>query len=89
MALTISEARFRWALTVWENRMKWFHRGSEAEDKIVAQAGEMLIEGIANADDVNTVKALHGRDRREQFTVEQVEEMRREVELRKFGFRRN
>lgn len=77
------------ALNIWRNRMAWFHRGSEDEDKVVAEVAAMLLEGVSDADDVAKVAAQHGRNRRDQLTVEEAEELYAEGRLRNFGFRRN
>lgn len=77
------------SLKLWRSRMAWFHRGSEAEDKILADVANELIDGVSNADQVNTTEAKHGRNLRDQMTVEEALEMRREADLRGFGFGRN
>lgn len=69
--------------------MAWFHRGSAEEDKILTGVAETLIEGVVDADSVNRIERSNGRNLRDQLTVEEAEEMRREADLRGFGFRRN
>lgn len=87
--MKISLARFEWNLRVWRERMAWFTRNSADEDKVVAQTGELLLGGVSDADQVAKIELANGRNLRDQMTVEEAEEMRRETDLKGWGWKRN
>lgn len=82
-------AKFAGALSVAAGAMSWFRKGSAEEDKVVSESADILIDGISDADKVNKVDLHTGKNLRDQLTIEEAEEMNRERELRKFGWKRN
>lgn len=89
MNLALKFSQWQTSLKLWRQRMAWFHRGSAEEDKIVSDVAKTLLDGVSDADQVRTIEAKHGRNLRDQLTVEEAEEMYKEGRLRGFGFQRN
>lgn len=69
--------------------MSWFRKDTADEDKTLAEAAETVIEGAVDADTVNRIELRTGRNLRDQLSVAEAEEMRREADLRGFGWKRN
>lgn len=66
----------------------WTRKGNPAEDKEVSQANDAIIDTVSDSDMVSRIERSNGRNLRDQLTIEQIENMNRERELRKFP-RRN
>ena len=66
----------------------WWRKDGPTSDEMVSEACDLLIDSIADADAVSEINAKTGVNVRDQLTVGDLEDMRREAELRKFG-RRN
>lgn len=67
--------------------MAWWRKGSSEEDKIVAEAHEVILNAVSDADFRRKAEVLSGAE--SELTVEQLMEMRREADLRRFGHGRN
>lgn len=81
--------RWQWCRMMWEKRMSWFRKETAANDRIVAEAGEVLLTGVVDADNVGAIELHTGKNLRDQMTVAEAEAMHQETDLRKFGWRRN
>lgn len=67
----------------------WWRRGSEEEDKAVADAADLVLNALVDGDATQVVECRAGRNWRDDLTVAEAEELNRERELRRFGWRRN
>lgn len=63
--------------------MAWWRKGSVEEDKEVSQANDAIIDTISDSDMVSRIERSNGRNLRDQLTLEQIEDMNRERELRR------
>lgn len=79
---------FTGALSVLTGAMAWWRRGSQDEDKVVAEAADTVLDALSNADDTRGVECLTNRNWRDQVSVGEAIEMDKERRLRRFG-RRN
>jgi len=79
---------FELALSVAGLAAAWTRRGSKAEDEIVATCHDLVLDSLTDADMTRTVDCITGRNWRDQLTVAEAEDLRREADLRKFE-RRN
>jgi hypothetical protein len=68
--------------------MAWWRKGSQEEDELMVEAADVVIDNISNADNITNIELLTGKNMRDQLTVEEVLEMDRDRQLRRFG-RRN
>lgn len=75
---------FTGALSFLMARQGWWRKDGPGDDEIVSDACELVIDSIADADSVNQIDKATGRNLRDQLTVEQLQEMRQESDLRKF-----
>lgn len=82
-------AQFATALAVTTGAMAWFRRGSAEEDKVVSEANDLILESLSDADKVAKIKDETWNDLRDQISVEQVQELHEERNLRKWGWGRN
>lgn len=62
----------------------WFRKGSHAEDEIVAESADIVINSLSDADLVGRVDMHTGKNLRDQLSVQEAEELNRERELRRF-----
>lgn len=72
-----------------ESVMPWWRKDGHEEDEIMAEAADVILNNIGDADAVNRAKAIFGKDMREQWTVEELEQLVKDREWWKFGARRN
>ena len=79
---------FSGALSVLVGAMAWWRKGSQDEDAVVAEAADLVLGALSNADDTRGVECVAGRNWRDQVSVEEAIEMDKERELRRFE-RRN
>ena len=66
---------------------KWWRKGSPDEDEIVAEAADLVLGGLSDADDTRGVELTSGRNWRDSVTVEEAIAMREEAELRRMANR--
>ena len=66
-----------------------FGHGDNDQDAEVIAAHKLVMEALSDADRTEIVKAVTGKNWRDQLTVEELEAINEEVELRKMGPRRN
>ena len=71
------------ALTTLAGVFDWLRKGSTAEDDVYAGAAEIVLDTVADADNVRTIGCITGRNLREQITVEEALDMARERDLRR------
>lgn len=76
------------ALAVLSGAMAWWRRGSAEEDAVMSEAADVVLDGLSDADAVNKIGCVTGKDLRDQLTIEEAIELDRERNLRRFG-RRN
>lgn len=76
------------ATAILSGAMAWWRKGTPAEDEMMSEAAEVVIDNLANADNITNIELLTGRNLRDQLTIGEVEDMARERDLRRFG-RRN
>lgn len=79
--------KFAAAIAVATGCMTW-RRGGPKEDATVASSCDLVIDTLSDADKVNTIDMSTGKNLRDQLSLEEVEELNRERESRRFG-RRN
>lgn len=60
----------------------------DADDDTVIECHEFVMDAIGDADKARTIKAITGKDIR-SMSVAEIEELQREIELRKAGGSRN
>lgn len=82
--------KFTGALSTLAGLMAWFgpRKGSVEEDQEVAEATDVVIDTLIDGDVVSKIDLHTGKNLRDQLTVQELEEMNRERQLRRFG-RRN
>jgi len=80
---------FSGALLVAMGAMTWWRQDTEEEDAAVIAANDLVLESLSDADTTRTVECVTDRNWRDDVTVAEAEELRREAELRKMGHRRN
>ena len=71
-----------------EVNVKWW-RGGPEEDEILEEAAGVVLENIGDADLINRTKDETGKDMREQWTVEQLEQLEEDRRWWGWGSRRN
>lgn len=81
-------AKFVGTLSVLSVATSWWRKDSPEQDKIVSESCDILIEGVLDADKTNKIDLHTGRNIREQLSIEQLEDMDKERQLRRFE-RRN
>lgn len=74
---------FSIALGIASGVFAWWRKGSQDEDDMVVAAHDLILEALADADATGKVECVTGTNWRNHLTVEQVEELRREMELRR------
>lgn len=79
--------KFTGALSILAG-VAWWRKGTAEEDAVVSAAADTVLGTLSDADTVNKIDNLAGRNLRDQLTVEEAMELDRERELRRFG-RRN
>ena len=77
------------ALSVLAGLLDWTRKGSQAEDDLVTEAGNLVIESLSNADSVGKIDCVTRKNLRDQVTLEEVIEIDEERRLRGFGWGRN
>lgn len=80
---------FNAAMGILAGACAWWRRGSEDEDAMVSDAADTVLDTLADADTVSRIDCLTDRNLRDQLSVGEAEELHRERELRRFGWRRN
>jgi hypothetical protein len=75
--------KFTGAVATLAGVFDWLRKGSTAEDNVFAEAAEIVLDAVANADNVRTIDCVTGRNLREQLTVEECLDMARERDLRR------
>jgi hypothetical protein len=82
--------RFKALLRILKGQytVSWLRKGSQAEDKVYADAADLVLDSASNADYVGKVELGTGKNLRDQLTVEEAESLRQEANLRRFP-RRN
>lgn len=75
---------FTGAIYILSGAMSWFRQGSDAEDEMVAGAADVVINSVTSADLVNRVEMSTGKNLRDQISVQELEDLNRERELRRF-----
>jgi hypothetical protein len=89
------ENRLRWlewnsAMSIHREGLEdvdMFRRDSHEEDALIAEANNIILDNLSNADSVGQIKLMTGKDLRSQISIEQAEELHREKELRGFSGR--
>jgi len=69
--------------------LRWLASDRKASAEEIIVAHDVVLENTSDADFVAKVLSRTGLDLRSQLTVEQAEELRSEIELLKWGGRRN
>lgn len=59
------------------------------EDAIHAEANDVVLDALSDADQTRTIECLTGSDLRDQVTVEEAIELYEEAERRRFGWKWN
>lgn len=77
------------AMSVVAGAAAWFRQDTEAEDAMVAEAADVVLEAISDADQARTIECVTGRNYRQDLTVEEAMALHEERELRRMGARRN
>lgn len=62
--------------------MAWFRKGSQAEDEMVVEASDLILDNLSNADNIRKINAITGKNLRDQLSIEEVLEMDQERKLR-------
>lgn len=77
--------RFMGALSTLTLGMAWRNprKGSLAEDAEISEASDVIINTVIDGDTVNRIERSNGRNLRDQLSIEQIEDMNRERELRR------
>lgn len=75
--------RFVGALSTLTIGMAWWRKGTPAEDTEVSQVNDIIIDTITDSDMVSRIERNNGRNLRDQISIEQLEDMNRERELRR------
>lgn len=70
-------------------KMAWWRRDTEDDDKTFVESTNIINAALGDGDFVNRIEAQTGKNLREQLSVEEVEEMNKEANLRRWGNRRN
>jgi hypothetical protein len=76
-------------ITGGEVQMPWWRKGSPEEDEILAQAAQVLLDGIGDADFVAKVKEKTGVDIREGMTQEKIEKLVSDKKWYDWSIRKN
>lgn len=76
--------KFMAALSVCMGAMAAWRRDGPKEDAVVAEAADVVLESLSNADMVNKIELHTGRDLRDQLTWEQAEALHNERETRRW-----
>lgn len=67
--------------------MAWWRKDGPDSDNVVSEACDTLINGVLDADKANKIDLHTGRNIRDRLTVEQLEDMNKERNLRRMGNR--
>lgn len=76
------------SLSLITGAMAWWRKGSEDEDKVMAQAADELLNAISDADMVNKIENFTNLNVRDQMSIADAEDWHLERTLRSFK-RRN
>lgn len=71
------------SLSLITGAMTW-RRGGPKEDEIVILAADTVLDTLSDSDKVGKIDLHTGKNIREQLTIEQVEELHKEREYRKW-----
>lgn len=74
---------FSGALSVLAMAGSWWRKGSPHEDDVVVEAADLVLGALSDADDTRGVELVAGRNWRDDVTIEEAIEMRREADLRR------
>lgn len=77
------------ALTTLAGLLDWARKGSAAEDEMVAEAADVVLDAVSDADATRTVDCRTGHNWRDQVSVGEAVELHEERNLRRFGWSRN
>lgn len=77
------------AMSVITGAMAWFRRDTDAEDVTIAEAADVVLAALSDADFCRTTECVTGKDLREQMTLEQAIRLHEERELARMGKGRN
>lgn len=71
------------SLSLITGAMAWYRAQSQQEDEVVAKSCDVIIDTVSNADDVANINSTTGINLRNQITLEEIEDMHRERQLRR------
>ena len=57
--------------------------GSDDDDKMVADCHDLVLDAVSNADATRKVECVTGENWRDQLTVEEAEDLRKDADLRR------
>jgi len=77
------------ALTTLAGVFDWLRKDSAAEDEMVVEASNVVLEALSDADGVTKINCVTERNLREQVTIEEAVALGEERDLRGFGWKRN
>ena len=90
------ETRMRWdewntAMSIIRNgeEMGFYRRDSKEEDALITEAHNVVLDTLGDADVIRKIEQMTGKDLRSQISIQEVEDMYREKELRGYGTGRN
>lgn len=79
--------KFAAALSVCVAGMAWWRKGSQEEDEVMAEAADVVLDTLSDADKVSKIELHTGRNLRDQLTVEEAEETDKDRRLRRWPWR--
>lgn len=79
--------QFTGALSLLAGVLDWARKGSQAEDDMIVQASNVVLEALSDGDMVERINCIHHRNLRDQVTIEQAIELDEERRLRRWPFR--
>lgn len=72
-----------------EFAMPWWRKDGHEEDEVKAEAARLILENIGDADALGRAKALFGKDARDEWTLEELEQLKEDKKWWEWGALRN
>jgi hypothetical protein len=69
--------------------MAWWNKGEPQEDAAFIESAKVVADSLADSDFVRDVELNTGKNLRDQISVEELEDMQKEANMRRWGPRRN